>query len=78
VTIDGLMTMHGVTKPVTATATITYLPQVDKDYRPGDWFQMDATFPLKLSAFNVIAPKLVPMKVADDLTISLTVMAKSQ
>jgi polyisoprenoid-binding protein YceI len=78
VTIDGLMTMHGVTKPVTATATITYLPQVDKDYRPGDWFQMDATFPLKLSAFNIIAPKLVPMKVADDLSISLTVMAKAQ
>jgi polyisoprenoid-binding protein YceI len=78
VTIEGQMTMHGVTKPVKAEATITYFPETDKDYRPGDWMQMDATFPLKLSDFDIKAPKLVPMKVADELAISLTVMAKAQ
>jgi polyisoprenoid-binding protein YceI len=78
VTIDGLMTFHGVTKPVRAEATVTYLPEVDKEYRPGDWFQLEATFPLKLSDFNIVAPKLVPMKVSNDLSIALTVMAKGQ
>lgn len=78
VTIEGLMTFHGVTKPVKADATVTYLPEVDKDYRPGDWFQLEATFPLKLSDFKIVAPKLIPMKVADDLSIALTVMAKGQ
>lgn len=78
VTIEGLMTFHGVTKPVKADATVTYLPEVDKEYRPGDWFQLETTFPLKLSDYKLVAPKLIPMKVADDLSISLTVMAKGQ
>lgn len=77
-TIEGTMTMHGVTKPIKAEAMITYLPEQDKNYRPGDWFQLEANFPLKLSDYGIKAPGVVPAKVSDDLTISLTVMAKAQ
>ena len=78
VTIEGTMTLHGITKPMKTQATITYLPEQDKDYRPGDWFQLETTFHLKLSDYGIVAPKLVPMKVSDDLAIALTVMAKGQ
>ncbi|MBC7545300.1 MAG: YceI family protein [Candidatus Sericytochromatia bacterium] len=78
VAIEGTMTLHGITKPIKVDAVITYLPEQDKSYRPGDWFQLETTFPLKLSDYNVKAPGIVPVKVADDLTIALTVMAKAQ
>lgn len=76
-TADGTMTFHGVTKRISVPVSLTYLPETDKDYRPGDWIQVQSAFKLKLSDYGINLPtKLLGAKVADELSIEINGMAK--
>lgn len=77
-TVTGQMTLHGVTRTLTAPVELTYLPQEDANYRAGDWVLMNASFPLKLSDYKIELPKpVLGVKVADELSIDFTAMAKA-
>ncbi len=75
-TVTGDLTFHGVTKTVTAPVSLTYLPEADKNYRPGDWVQVSTAFKLKLTDYGLKLPGLLGQKVADELAIQLEGMAK--
>jgi polyisoprenoid-binding protein YceI len=77
-TVTGQMTLHGVTRTLTAPVELTYLPQQDPKYRPGDWVEVNSTFKLKLSDYQIALPApVLGVKVADDLDINFTSMAKA-
>lgn len=77
-TVTGQLTLHGVTKTVTAPVELTYLPQQDANYRPGDWVEVNSTFKLKLSDYKIALPApVLGVKVADELDINFTSMAKA-
>lgn len=78
-TATGKMTIHGVTRTVTAPVTLTFLPQQDAQYRPGDWVQLESQFKLKLSEYGVALPQgVLGVKVADEVAINVVTMAKAQ
>lgn len=78
-TATGAMTFHGVTRPLTAPVTVTYLPEQDAKYRPGDWVALETTFKLKLSDYGIKLPQgVLGVKVADDLTVVVEGLAKAQ
>ena len=78
-TVTGQMTLHGVTRTLTAPVELTYLPQVDANYRPGDWVEVNSRFKLKLSDYKIALPApVLGVKVADELEINYTSMAKAQ
>lgn len=77
-TVTGQMTLHGVTKTLTAPVELTYLPQQDANYRPGDWVEVNSKFKLKLSDYKIALPApVLGVKVADELEINFTSMAKA-
>lgn len=76
-TVTGDLTFHGVTKTITAPVSLVYLPEADKNYRPGDWVAVSTNFKIKLSDYAVNLPAgVLGMKVADELAIQLDGMAK--
>ncbi|MBO9542557.1 YceI family protein [bacterium] len=76
-TVTGEMTFHGVTRTVTAPVTLVYLPEQDKNYRPGDWVSVTTGFKLKLSDYGIKLPApMLGVKVADELSIEVEGMAK--
>lgn len=76
-TVTGDFTLHGVTKTITAPVTLVYLPEADKNYRPGDWVSVSTGFKIKLSDYGIHMPKgVLGVKVADELDIALDGMAK--
>lgn len=78
-TVTGQMTLHGVTRTLTAPVELVYLPEQDANYRPGDWVQITSSFKLKLSDYKIPLPKpVMGVKVADELAIDFTSMAKAQ
>ncbi|MDB5098540.1 MAG: YceI like family protein [Cyanobacteria bacterium RYN_339] len=77
-TATGTITIHGVTKPLTAPIELTYLPQGDPKYRPGDWLHFYSQFKTKVSDFNIALPApMIGQKLANDLTIEIDGMAKA-
>lgn len=77
-TVTGQMTLHGVTRPLTAPVVLTYLPQEDANYRPGDWVFVEAAFKLKLSDYKIALPApVMGIKVSDELDINFNSMAKA-
>ncbi|MFN3431511.1 MAG: YceI family protein [Candidatus Sericytochromatia bacterium] len=77
-TVTGQMTLHGVTRTITAPVELTYLPQQDPNYRPGDWVEVNSSFKLKLSDYKIALPApVLGVKVADELDINFTSMAKA-
>ena len=77
-TVTGQMTLHGVTRTITAPVELTYLPEQDKNYRPGDWVEVNSSFKLKLSDYKIALPApVLGVKVADELDINFTSMAKA-
>jgi polyisoprenoid-binding protein YceI len=77
--VTGLMTLHGVTRTVQAPVDLTFLPQQDAKYRPGDWIAFSTDFKLKLSDYQITLPApVLGIKVADDLDISFNSMAKAK
>jgi polyisoprenoid-binding protein YceI len=78
-TVVGQMTLHGVTRTVTAPVELTYLPQEDANYRAGDWVEVDSSFKLKLSDYQIQLPApVLGVKVADELEINFTSMAQAK
>ena len=77
-TVTGQMTLHGVTRTLTAPVELTYLPEQDANYRPGDWIEVNTRFKLKLSDYKIPLPApVMGVKVADELEIGFTSMAKA-
>lgn len=76
-TAEGEFTLHGVTKTLTVPVSLSYLPEQDKNYRPGDWVNFSSNFKIKLSDHGIPLPKpMFGIKVADELTIQIDGMAK--
>lgn len=77
-TVTGTLTIHGVTHVVAAPVSLTYMPETDKNYRPGDWVSMSTAFKIKLSDYGISLPKQVlGLKVNDNLDLALDGMAKA-
>jgi polyisoprenoid-binding protein YceI len=78
-TVTGLMTLHGVTRTISAPVELTFLPQEDANYRPGDWVAVSSEFKLKLSDYKITLPApVLGVKVADELDINFTSMAQAK
>ncbi|HEY9857177.1 MAG TPA: YceI family protein [Stenomitos sp.] len=76
-TVTGDLTFHGVTRTITAPVNLVYLPEQDKNYRPGDWVSVSTNFKIKLTDYGIKLPAgLLGVKVADELAIELEGMAK--
>lgn len=76
-TVTGEFSLHGVTRTITAPVTLTYLPEEDKKYRPGDWVAVSTEFKAKLSDYGIQLPKpVLGVKIADELILTLDGMAK--
>ncbi len=73
----GTFSLHGVTKTITVPISFHFLPEVDPNYRPGNWVGFSSNFKIKLSDYGIPLPKPVfGVKVADDLSIQIDGMAK--
>ena len=78
-TAVGTMTLHGVTRPLTAPVELTLLPEQDAKYRPGDWVHVASTFKIKMTDYGITLPaSVLGVKVADELDIAIDGMAKAQ
>lgn len=60
-TISGQLTLHGVTKPVTSTATIS---------KEGDALLVKGSFTVTPEDFNIDIPGIVSEKIAKDISVS--------
>jgi polyisoprenoid-binding protein YceI len=80
ITADGELTIHGVTKPVSVTGTVTYMKESEQTQArlPGDLLHIDIGFPILLSDFNVERPKFVLLKVSDKMNIVVDVFATTK
>ena len=76
--VTGNYTMHGVTKEVTADATITYLDESEqtKMRAAGDLLGVQAKFNVKLSDYSV-DNKLVGQKVSEDIEVNVNVVGSN-
>ncbi len=77
---QGEMTIHGVTKPVAASGTVTYMKESEATQArlPGDLIHVDVVFPILLSDFNIERPKMLFMKLSDNVTIAVDVFASTK
>lgn len=76
--VTGKLTLKGVTKSISGEATIKYFPAsaATKNARfSGDVLQVKGTVKIKLSDFNVIVPGPAKGKVAETVTLKLSVFA---
>lgn len=76
--INGNYTMKGVTKEVTADATLTYLDESDqtKSRAPGDLLGVQAKFNVKLSDYGV-NNKVVGQKVSENIEVSVNIVGSN-
>jgi polyisoprenoid-binding protein YceI len=75
-TARGQLTLHGVTRTMTAPVELTYLPEQDANYRPGDWVHVNARFKIKMSDYGIQLPKpVLGVKVADEIELDVDGMA---
>ena len=78
-TATGTITIHGVTRPLQAPIELTYLPQQDPKYRPGDWVHFYSQFKIQVADFGIQIPgPMIGQKLANDLTIEIDGMAKGK
>jgi len=76
--VTGNYTMHGVTKEVTANATLTYLDESEqtKLRAAGDLLGAQAKFNIKLSDYGV-NNKLVGQKVSEDIEVRVNIVGSN-
>jgi polyisoprenoid-binding protein YceI len=73
----GTFTLRGVTRPIRVPGQITFLTNAPST-RDGDWVRLETRFPLKLSDFQIpISRSILGIKVADEVTIEVTAMARA-
>uniref|UniRef100_A0A7V2ZI74 YceI family protein n=1 Tax=Ignavibacterium album TaxID=591197 RepID=A0A7V2ZI74_9BACT len=77
--VVGDFTLKGVTKEITADATLTYLDESEqtKMRAPGDLLGVQASFKVKLSEFGV-NNKLVGQKVAENVEVSINMVGSNK
>jgi polyisoprenoid-binding protein YceI len=77
--VIGDFTLKGVTKEITANATLTYLDESEqtKLRAPGDLLGVQATFKVKLSDFGV-TNKIVGQKVAEEVEVSVNMVGSNK
>lgn len=78
VTINGRITIHGVTREVTVTGKASYFkenPDLAKMGYPGDMFNFDGQFTVKLADFNIKRPQFLIMKLAEEQHININFTA---
>lgn len=76
--ITGSYTLKGVTKEVTADATLTYLDESEqtKMRAPGDLLGVQAKFNVKLSDYGV-NNKLIGQKVSENVEVSVNIVGSN-
>lgn len=76
--VNGNFTLHGVTKEVTANATLTFLDESEmtKSRAPGDLLGVQAKFNVKLSDFGV-SNKIIGQKVSENIEVSVNVVGSN-
>ncbi|MCI0405776.1 MAG: YceI family protein [candidate division Zixibacteria bacterium] len=77
---QGELTIHGVTKPVAVSGTVTYLKESEATQArlPGDLLHIDVGTPILLSDFKVERPQFVLMKVSDKVELRVDVFATTR
>jgi len=65
----GKLTLHGQERPVSGTAEIK---------RAGDGFRVQATFPVKVSDFQIPSPSYLGVGVRDEVTVAVNFVAGSK
>ena len=77
---QGELTIHGVTKPIAVSGTVTYLKESEATQArlPGDLLHIDVGTPILLSDFKVERPQFVLMKVSDKVELRVDVFATTR
>jgi polyisoprenoid-binding protein YceI len=77
---QGELTIHGVTKPVAVSGTVTYLKESEATQArlPGDLLHIDVGTTILLSDFKVERPQFVLMKVSDRVELRVDVFATTR
>ena len=79
--VTGDLTIHGVTKRVTAPARVVLIPESEltKSSRgPGDWIHATTEFAIKLSDFGIDVPQTLGMKLSNDVKLKLDLFANAK
>ena len=71
-TVTGKFTIHGVTKDVTATAKVRWIPAAGG--KP-EALRVQASFPIKLEDHKVTIPSIVALKVAPEIKVNVELRA---
>jgi len=75
----GDISLHGVSKPLSLPIELSYLPETDKKYRPGEWVHATAEFKINLKDHQISLPEgVLGMKVAETVAIELDAMLKAE
>jgi polyisoprenoid-binding protein YceI len=74
-TVGGKFTIHGVTKDVTATAKVRWIPAAGG--KP-DALRVQASFSVKLEDHKVSIPSIVALKVAPEIKVNIELRASKK
>ncbi|MBM3274786.1 MAG: YceI family protein [Candidatus Sericytochromatia bacterium] len=73
----GSFTIRGVTRPITVPGQVTFLTTAPGT-RDADWVRLETRFPIKLADYQIpVSRAILGIKVADEVTIEVTAMAKA-
>lgn len=77
VTLTGNITLHGVTKPLTVPATLTYFKQSTNTASKGagNLLKASANFNIQMTDFGIEVPSMLVMKVSNDVKIAIDFVA---
>lgn len=78
VAAKGILSLRGVEKEIEVTGTVGYFSEVKElaSYGyPGDMINVDASFKIKLSDFNIKRPQFLFLKLSEDITVSVNFTA---
>jgi polyisoprenoid-binding protein YceI len=80
--VEGRFTLHGVTRDVTAAATVKWLP-INDEMRAtpgitGDVIRVSATFSIELTDYNVSVPAIVRLKVSNEIAVTVNLRAVAE
>ena len=79
ISAEGNYTVHGVTKPITVTATLLYLKESDetKTRLPGDLLHVTANFEVPLSDYGIKRPQFLLLKLEEKQRISVDIIGST-
>lgn len=77
--LRGRFTLHGVTKDVVATARVRWMPITDELRQTpgitGDVLRIRASFTVRLTDYGVSVPRIVRLKVSNEIAVSVDLRA---